>query len=588
MKKTIIINILLLFLQNWLIACTIGVASGSVTASGRPILWKTRDISSYPVNYLQRNETEEYSFVYVRDQRDSLAWMGMNEKGFCLANSYVQREIEDRPIFNNGTLIYHLLGNCATISQMDAMLDTMDISSQVLSGNFGVIDSTGAAAIYEISWTQVQKYDAAESESGYVIRTNFSLISGGSEGIERYNRSHEIISELVSADELSAGSLMQQHFRDFSDDDSEEVPVPFYDRWFFDRPWGYIKTNDSICRGIAASGAVFEGVLPEEPAITTVMYALLGNPATSIFLPYFNVGELPHQATSLTGMQLTLYANQIKSLLFNFPDNSYYVDSFNLYEPDKIRVFDSLFPFDQEMYLAAEDFLSDWRQGNAFDDDAEIHSEYWVNQAMTLLDSLDERISNHLEADFEANIYSGGYPLTVVFSDQTTHYPTSLSWDFNNDGIIDAEDAYTPSWVYTQPGTYSVKLVVANAADTSQIIKEAFIQVNETSNSEIELYEQPVLLGNYPNPLQPSERNQITEILFYLPEATDNIRLDIFNYRGRKVASKVYGDTLSAGEHRWRWEGVDSSGNRLASGVYLYRLKVPGYRNLSNKLTIIH
>jgi len=158
----ILITFLLLAIGVGIFACTIGVASGEVTSSGRAMLWKTRDIASFPENYLEWNDESTYGFLYVRDERDSLAWMGVNEKGFCIANSYVEREINNRPIFNNGTLIYHLLGNCATISDMDALLDTLNISDQVLSGNFGVIDSTGAAAMYEISWTEVEKYDAAE------------------------------------------------------------------------------------------------------------------------------------------------------------------------------------------------------------------------------------------------------------------------------------------------------------------------------------------------------------------------------------------------------------------------------------------
>ncbi len=583
-----VIVVLLLAIGAGLLACTIGVAAGDVTASGRALLWKTRDIASYPENYLDWNTESEYSFLYVRDLRDSLAWMGVNEKGFCIANSYVEREIDDRPIFNNGSLIFHLLGNCATITEMDAILDTLDISQQILSGNFGVIDSTGAAAMYEISWTEVVKYDAAETHDGYIIRTNFSLISGGSDGIERYNRSQEIISNLAGENSLDTDNLLQEHFRDFSDENSDPVSVPFYDRWNFDRPWGYIKTNTSICRGIAASSAVFEGVLPHEAARTTTMYALLGNPATSVFLPYFPIGMPPHQATSLTGLQLTTRANQIKSLLFNFPENSYYIDSFNLFQPDSIRVFDQILPFDSGMINETHSFLEEWRSGNATIDDAEIYSEYWVNQGMEVLDSLDQYISGELHADFEANIYSGGYPLTVIFSDQTPHYPSSISWDFNNDGIFDAIDMEMPGWVYTSAGVYSVRLLVSNSTSSDEIIRYDYIHVNETSTDDINLMPAPCLIGNFPNPVHAgNNRDNITEILFYLPSPSEKVKIEIFNSRGKKILSQAFDDTLFAGEHRWRWDGIDKKGNIVASGIYLYRLKVPGYKTQAKKMTVI-
>lgn len=582
------IIILLLVIGIGLFACTIGVASGDVTASGRAMLWKTRDIASFPHNYLEWNDESEYGFLYVRDERDSLAWMGVNEKGFCIVNSYVEREIDDRPIFNNGTLIYYLLGNCVTIFEMDAIMDTMNISDQILSGNFGVIDSTGAAAMYEISWTEVEKYDAAETDEGYIIRTNFSLLSGGSEGIERFTRSQEIVNELVEADLLDAGNLMQEHFRDFSDANSLEVEVPFYNRWLTNRPWGYIKTNDSICRGIAASSVIFEGVLPGEPARTTAMYALLGNPATSVFLPYFPIGNPPHQATPETGMLLTIMANMIKSELYNFPDNSYYVDSFNLLEPDSVRVFDLILPFDETMVTETEEFLTDWREGNATDDDAVIYSEIKVNDAIGILMDVQQVISREMKADFEADHYSGTSPLMVNFSNLTRHYATEVYWDFNNDGIIDAANMETPSWIYSTPGTYSVRLTVSNATNMDDLILTDLIQVNETSTDDLELVSTPMLLGNYPNPLMlNADRSNQTEILFYLPETSDKVKLSIYDQRGRKVLVNIFSDTLSAGEHRFRWDGIDKKGNLAASGVYIYQLKVPGYKKLTSKMTLV-
>jgi len=582
------IMFLLLTIGVGIFACTIGVASGEATSSGRAMLWKTRDIASFPDNYIEWNDENTYGFLYVRDERDSLAWMGVNEKGFCIANSYVEREINNRPIFNNGTLIYHLLGNCATISDMDALLDTLNISDQILSGNFGVIDSTGAAAMYEISWTEVAKYDAAETDEGYIIRTNFSLLSGGNQGIERYTRSQEIISELATHNTLDAGNLMQSHFRDFSDANSNEVEVPFYNRWLTDRPWGYIKTNDSICRGIAASSAVFEGVLPGEPARTTTMYALLGNPATSVFLPYFPIGDPPHQATPETGMQLAMLANMIKSELYNFPDNSYYVDSFNLLEPDSVRVFDVILPFDETMVTETEEFLTDWREGSATDDDAVIHSEIKVNDAMEALIDVQQVISREMKADFEADHYSGTSPLIVNFNNLTRHYAAEVYWDFNNDGIIDAVNMETPSWVYSLPGTYSVRFTVSNATNMDELILTDLIQVNETSTDDLELVSAPMLLGNYPNPLMISEdRSNQTEILFYLPETKKKVKLTIYDQRGRKILVKIFSDTLSAGEHRWRWNGLDNKGKPAASGVYIYQLKVSGYKKLTRKMTVI-
>ena len=78
------------------------------------------------------------------------------------------------------------------------------------------------------------------------------------------------------------------------------------------------------------------------------------------------------------------------------------------------------------------------------------------------------------------------------------------------------------------------------------------------------------LLSNYPNPFNPS-----TNILFWLKQDA-RVRLEIFNSRGQRVRTLV-NTSMPAGRHTVPWDGLDESGKRLASGVYLYRLEADGY-----------
>ena len=70
---------------------------------------------------------------------------------------------------------------------------------------------------------------------------------------------------------------------------------------------------------------------------------------------------------------------------------------------------------------------------------------------------------------------------------------------------------------------------------------------------------------NYPNPFNPS-----TIIEYTLPSRA-RVQLDIFNILGQKVRTLVNA-AEPAGVHRVEWNGTDGSGQKVASGVYFYRL----------------
>ncbi len=78
------------------------------------------------------------------------------------------------------------------------------------------------------------------------------------------------------------------------------------------------------------------------------------------------------------------------------------------------------------------------------------------------------------------------------------------------------------------------------------------------------------LAQNYPNPFNPT-----TAISFTLPKSSQ-VRLVIFNVLGQQVRT-LADDYLSAGTHTVYWDGADADGNRMASGVYYYRLVTDGY-----------
>ena len=75
---------------------------------------------------------------------------------------------------------------------------------------------------------------------------------------------------------------------------------------------------------------------------------------------------------------------------------------------------------------------------------------------------------------------------------------------------------------------------------------------------------------NMPNPFNPS-----TVIGYQLPEA-GLVRLAIYNLLGQEVRVLV-NETKEAGSFTATWDGADSMGRRVASGVYLYRIRAGAF-----------
>lgn len=89
-----------------------------------------------------------------------------------------------------------------------------------------------------------------------------------------------------------------------------------------------------------------------------------------------------------------------------------------------------------------------------------------------------------------------------------------------------------------------------------------------------------VYLGkNFPNPF-----NSSTELQFATGDEV-HVKIDIFDIGGRKVAT-LADDIYPYGHHNIKWDGLNSSGKQVASGIYLYRLKTKN-KELVKKMVLL-
>lgn len=83
-----------------------------------------------------------------------------------------------------------------------------------------------------------------------------------------------------------------------------------------------------------------------------------------------------------------------------------------------------------------------------------------------------------------------------------------------------------------------------------------------------------VLKQNYPNPFNPT-----TTIEFAVGAGGENgmprVKLEVFNILGQRV-SILKDELMAPGNYLIEWDATDSRGSRVATGVYLYRLRVDG------------
>ena len=163
---------------------------------------------------------------------------------------------------------------------------------------------------------------------------------------------------------------------------------------------------------------------------------------------------------------------------------------------------------------------------------------------------------------------------------QHSHDGTSQATLWFNDG--DAEfvrsdrftlDSEAGFWPRLWPAEQSLGAIVLGRSGDGDpldldILGGAFVFINQGSPPTAVAVESAtpsafVLGANYPNPFNPA-----TTIPLSVPDGAATVDVAIYNLLGQLVRQ------VSAGEHRLTWDGRDELGQLVASGAYLYQLRV--------------
>jgi PKD repeat protein len=112
---------------------------------------------------------------------------------------------------------------------------------------------------------------------------------------------------------------------------------------------------------------------------------------------------------------------------------------------------------------------------------------------------------------------------------------------------------------------------VSGLNNHGSIFQAEWVQGPPLSATEVEqkvqsnLPEEFSLLNNYPNPF-----NAQTTIHFRLPHPV-HVNFDIFNINGEFVKSLI-SKVMDAGYQSIKWDGTDNNGQKMSSGMYIYKI----------------
>ncbi|MBN2829553.1 MAG: T9SS type A sorting domain-containing protein, partial [Candidatus Cloacimonetes bacterium] len=193
-----------------------------------------------------------------------------------------------------------------------------------------------------------------------------------------------------------------------------------------------------------------------------------------------------------------------------------------------------------------------------------------------------DREGVRLNAYCDQPFYSTGMKLT--YNQQELEF-ISLTTNFENLPIM--VNASTPGELYI--GGFSMSEISTEAPVFALNFNSLSIQQNYVTvdylmfdenfsgtlvptaiEGEVNPMIQTELSANFPNPFNPE-----TTISFSLKSA-EQTKLSIFNQKGQLVTTLV-SDYLQPGTHRYIWNGLDTNGKKVSSGVYLYKLQAGTY-----------
>ena len=238
------------------------------------------------------------------------------------------------------------------------------------------------------------------------------------------------------------------------------------------------------------------------------------------------------------------------------------------------------------------DFLSDqrWAEDKLYGHEDGSYRSVNEDIADTDLDSIYASYLCRL-VSYKVRLTDGIYRIKMMFSESYYEEPEKRVFDIyvEGDKVVQNLDIYATAGrnaaydlifenITVSDGILNINFSPVHFGDGNYEDRGALLNglaIERTGGTGIEhgsraLPLKYVLHQNYPNPFNPC-----TRIQYDLLEDSD-VTLKIYNIAGKEVCVLV-DSHLNAGSHNIMWDGRDSNGTSLPSGLYVYQIKAGNY-----------
>lgn len=307
--------------------CTSAIINSAASHYGVPMLWKNRD-TNFLSNKIIYVEEVPYSYVGIVNASETsgrFVYAGLNSAGFGIMNTvaYNLPKNHDEMHDLEGQIMAAALRTCSSVDDFEDYIKKNLGEALGSWANFGVIDAFGHAVIFEVHNNGYKKLDTTETQDKYYINTNFSRTGkkGKGAGYLRFEQATALFKK-IPLKGITHEYIFQNISRNFGHPLVKHPTLNDLEKQPMNMPL-WIHSSNCINRPSTSGVVIINGKNQDERNSVATIWALLGEPVTSIAVPvWVEAKTIPLPLYEGKTAPICLEALRIKQIIHPFTEGS--------------------------------------------------------------------------------------------------------------------------------------------------------------------------------------------------------------------------------------------------------------------------